>query len=120
MQSCDVYFYKLAHALRIDKMHNFLNKFGFGEATGIDLMGEKNGLLPSREWKKRKLNQVWYPGETLIAGIGQGFNLTTPLQLAHATAILANRGTIHTPSIVNKSKHEGTTGQRHRSLKHWT
>lgn len=107
VQSCDVYFYKLAHALRIDKMHNFLNKFGFGESTGIDLMGEKNGLLPSRGWKKRKLNQVWYPGETLIAGIGQGFNLTTPLQLAHATAILANRGAIHKPSIVNKSKHEG-------------
>ena len=100
VQSCDVYYYVLAHELKIDRMHHFLHKFGFGQKTGIDILGEKSGLLPSREWKKRTRNQVWYPGETLIAGIGQGFNLTTPLQLAHATAILANKGSAFTPSLV--------------------
>ena len=102
VQSCDVYFYRLAHDLKIDRMHNFLSHFGFGQKTGIDILGEKSGLLPSRAWKKRNRNQAWYPGETLIAGIGQGFNLTTPLQLAHATAILANKGSAHTPSLVVK------------------
>ncbi len=102
VESCDVYFYILAHELKIDRMHNFLSRFGFGQPTGIDILGEKAGLLPSREWKKRRRNQAWYPGETLIAGIGQGFNLTTPLQLAHATAILANKGVAHTPSVVGK------------------
>lgn len=100
VQSCDVYYYVLAHELEVDRMHHFLHKFGFGQKTGIDILGERPGLLPSREWKKRTRNQVWYPGETLIAGIGQGFNLTTPLQLAHATAILANKGSAHTPSLV--------------------
>lgn len=102
VESCDVYFYILAHELKIDRMHSFLSRFGFGQPTGIDILGEKAGLLPSREWKKRSRNQAWYPGETLIAGIGQGFNLTTPLQLAHATAILANKGVAHTPSVVGK------------------
>lgn len=102
VQSCDVYYYVLAHELKIDRMHHFLHKFGFGQKTGIDILGEKSGLLPSREWKKRTRNQVWYPGETLIAGIGQGFNLTTPLQLAHATAILANKGSAYLPTLVAK------------------
>ncbi|ORU93845.1 MAG: penicillin-binding protein 2 [Cycloclasticus sp. symbiont of Poecilosclerida sp. N] len=101
VQSCDVYFYKLAHQLEIDRMHSFLTKFGFGKKTGIDILGEKSGLLPSREWKKRTRNQAWHPGETLIVGIGQGFNLTTPLQLAHATALLANKGSALTPSIIS-------------------
>lgn len=113
VQSCDVYYYTLAHELKIDRMHNFLHKFGFGQKTGIDILGERSGLLPSREWKKRARNQVWYPGETLIAGIGQGFNLTTPLQLAHATAILANKGSAFTPSLVaninNKNQPSPTT-----------
>ncbi|HIF17726.1 MAG TPA: penicillin-binding protein 2 [Cycloclasticus sp.] len=100
VQSCDVYFYTLAHRLKIDHMHSFLSKFGFGQKTGLDINGEKSGLLPSREWKRRARNQAWYPGETLIAGIGQGFNLTTPLQLAHATAILANRGTAFEPFLL--------------------
>lgn len=102
VQSCDVYYYILAHELKIDRMHDFLQKFGFGQKTGIDILGERSGLLPSREWKKRTRNQVWYPGETLIAGIGQGFNLTTPLQLAHATALIANKGSTHIPSLVAK------------------
>ena len=101
-QSCDVYFYRLANMLGIDRMHDFLQKFGFGERTGIDLLGEKFGLLPSREWKMRKKNQPWYPGETVISGIGQGYNLVTPLQLANATAILANNGKVVTPHLVDK------------------
>lgn len=97
-----MYFYILAHQLKIDRIHGFLSQFGFGKKTGLDILGEKSGLLPSTEWKKRVKNQVWYPGETLISGIGQGFNLTTPLQLAHATAILANKGRAYTPTIVSE------------------
>jgi penicillin-binding protein 2 len=101
-QSCDVYFYRLASMLGIDRIHGFLQKFGFGERTGIDLNGEKFGLLPSREWKLRKKNQDWYPGETVITGIGQGYNLVTPLQLAKATATLANNGKAIMPYLVDK------------------
>ena len=91
-QSCDIYYYRLAVDMGIDRMHDFLAKFGFGEKAGIDLEGESAGLLPSREWKKRRWNKVWYPGETVISGIGQGYHLSTPLQLAVATAMLANGG----------------------------
>ena len=91
-QSCDVYFYELAYRMGIDRIHDFLAKFNFGQKTGIDLYGERRGLLPSRAWKKKAHKTIWYPGETLIAGIGQGYMLTTPLQLAAATATLANKG----------------------------
>lgn len=101
-ESCDVYFYRLASTLGIDDMHNFLQKFGFGEKTGIDLANEKTGLLPSREWKLEQKKQSWYPGETLITGIGQGSNQVTPIQLARATATLANRGDVVTPFLVDK------------------
>ena len=101
-ESCDVYFYRLAATLGIDHMHSFLQKFGFGEKSGIDLVGEKSGLLPSREWKRDQKNQAWYPGETLITGIGQGYHQVTPLQLARATATLANRGNVVTPFLVDK------------------
>lgn len=101
-ESCDVYFYQLASKLGIDELHSFLQKFGFGEKTGIDLVGEKTGLLPSREWKREQKNQSWYPGETLITGIGQGLNQVTPLQLARATATLANKGVVVTPFLVDK------------------
>jgi len=99
-QSCDVYFYDLAHALGIDRMHNFLDLFGFGHRTGIDLPSEGKGLSPSSEWKRIYKNQAWYPGETLISGIGQGFNQTTPIQLAHATSILAMRGVNNQPNVL--------------------
>ncbi len=102
-QSCDVYFYTLASTLGIDRMHNFLQHFGFGEKTGIDLAGEKAGLMPSREWKRQRHNQSWYPGETLITGIGQGFLQVTPLQLAKAVATLANKGNIVTPFLVKNT-----------------
>jgi penicillin-binding protein 2 len=86
--------------LGIDRMHGFLQHFGFGEKSGIDLAGEKPGLLPSREWKRAQHNQSWYPGETLITGIGQGFLQVTPIQLARATATLANKGNVVTPFLV--------------------
>jgi len=101
VQSCDVYFYDLAHDMGIDRIHDFLFRFGFGRKTGIDLTGEKSGLLPSREWKRRTRRQPWYPGETVITGIGQGFLQVTPLQLARAVAILANRGTAITPKVAD-------------------
>lgn len=100
VESCDVYFYTLAHALGIDRLHDFLTRFGFGVKTGIDVTGELDALMPSPEWKRRVHNQPWYPGETLIAGIGQGYTLVTPLQLAVATATLANRGKRWLPALV--------------------
>ncbi len=100
-QSCDVFFYDLSHTLGIDLIHAFLSQFGFGALTGIDLTGELPALLPSRNWKRRIHAQPWYPGETLIVGIGQGYNLTTPLQLATATATLATRGSNWRPRIVH-------------------
>ncbi len=98
-QSCDVYFYDLAHDLGIDRLHTFLTRFKFGEKTGIDLNGELSGLMPSREWKRRVRKVPWYPGETLIAGIGQGFVLSTPLQLAVATATLSTHGQFLQPRV---------------------
>jgi len=100
-QSCDVYFYNLARLLGIDRIHDFLSKFGFGQRTGIDMHVENAGLLPSREWKRRKMHQAWYPGETLNTGIGQGFMLTTPLQLAEATATLSLRGKRMRPHMIH-------------------
>jgi len=99
-QSCDTYYYRLAVDMGIDRMHDYLAQFGLGEKTGIDLDGESSGLLPSREWKQRRWKQPWYPGETVIAGIGQGYHLTTPLQLATAAAMLANGGKRIEPRLV--------------------
>lgn len=99
-QSCDVYYYRLAVDMGIDRMHDYLAKFGLGEKSGIDLDGESSGLLPSPDWKQRRWKQAWYPGETVIAGIGQGYHLTTPLQLATATAMLANGGRRVEPRLV--------------------
>ena len=99
-QSCDVYYYRLAVDMGIDRMHDYLAQFGLGEKTGIDLDGESAGLLPSRDWKQRRFKQIWYPGETVIAGIGQGYHLTTPLQLAVAAAMLANGGKRVEPRLV--------------------
>jgi penicillin-binding protein 2 len=101
VQSCDVFFYKLAYDLGVDRLNEYLSHFGFGHRTGIDLTGESTGLLPSRDWKRRARRQPWYPGETLIMGIGQGYFLSTPLQLAAATAAIANNGTFYTPHVVD-------------------
>ena len=91
-QSCDAFFYSLGHDLGIDRISGFLDRFGFGQPTGVDLHGERSGINPSREWKAKTRKEPWYHGETVITSIGQGFNLATPLQLAHATLLLANRG----------------------------
>jgi len=99
-QSCDVYFYDLAYRLGIDRMSAFLDKFGFGAKTGVDSTGERSGLLPSREWKRGHDGMPWFPGETLITGIGQGAFLVTPLQLANSTAAFALKGVRYQPHLV--------------------
>ena len=99
-ESCDVYYYDLAHTLGIDRLHDWLARFGFGQRTGIDLPGERRGILPSREWKRKARKQVWFPGETLIMGIGQGYFLATPLQLASAVGVIATNGLRIEPRIV--------------------
>ncbi len=105
-QSCDVYFYDLALNLGIDRIAPFLFNFGFGQLTGIDMPVENAGLLPSREWKRATRGQAWYPGETLNTGIGQGFLLSTPLQLASATATLAMRGKRVQPHLLRHIEQE--------------
>ena len=104
-RSSDVYFYRLASTLGIDRIANFLEPWGYGQATGIDIGGEKPGLLPTPDWKrkafKRPEDQTWFPGETVNLGIGQGYLLVTPLQLAHITGILAERGRNFRPRVVD-------------------
>jgi penicillin-binding protein 2 len=118
-QSCDVYFYEISREIGIDSMHSYLTQFGLGSETGIDIVGEKQGLVPSREWKRQAFsdrpNQVWFPGETIITSIGQGYMLVTPLQLAHATATLAMRGKRFRPHIVAAFENP-ITGERHLTL----
>jgi penicillin-binding protein 2 len=112
-KSCDVYFYDLANDLGVDRLHDFLAPFGFGTPTGIDIAGESSGILPSREWKqkyfKRKEDQVWFPGETINFGIGQGYMTVTPIQLAQVTASLAARGQVFRPRLV-KALRDGESG----------
>lgn len=105
--SCDTYFYGLATEMGIDNMHSYLMRFGFGQKTGLDMEGETSGLLPSSEWKTKRYQQIWYPGDTVSAGIGQGYNLVTPLQLAYATAILANDGVAFQPHLVKELRGAG-------------
>jgi penicillin-binding protein 2 len=100
--SCDTYYYGLANELGIDNIHSYLSQFGFGKKTGVDMEGEVSGLLPSTEWKMKRHNQQWYAGDTVSAGIGQGYNLVTPLQLASATATLANDGIAYKPHFVKQ------------------
>jgi len=100
VESCDVYFYDLALTLGIDRISQFLEPFGFNDLTGIDTSGELAGLVPSRQWKRRVKRTPWYPGETLITGIGQGFFLATPLHLAEATATLSRYGNQLRPRLV--------------------
>lgn len=99
-QSCDVFFYRLADKMGIDSLHDNLTVFNFGSKTGIDIPGERGGILPSKTWKKINKDEPWYRGETLIAGIGQGFMTSSPLQLAVATAALANKGRLFQPKLL--------------------
>ncbi|MEO0615492.1 MAG: penicillin-binding protein 2 [Pseudomonadota bacterium] len=121
-QSCDVYFYELAQDMDIDLMHDFLVQFGLGATLGIEIPGEKAGIVPSRAWKRqsfrRRADQVWFPGETVIASIGQGYMLATPLQLAHATAAIAMRGQRARPHLTLRDEDQltGATFEYEKSL----
>lgn len=106
--SCDTYYYSLANDLGIDNIHNFISQFGLGKKTGIDIEGEVSGLLPSSAWKMRQYNQKWYAGDTISVSIGQGYNLTTPLQLAFATMIIANDGKAYLPRLVKQIQNSQT------------
>jgi len=113
--SCDTYYYVLANDMGIDNISRFMGQFGFGQLTGIDLEGESKGVLPSQEWKRKRFKkpeqQKWYAGETISIGIGQGYNAYTPLQLAQATATLANNGVMYRPHLV-KYIEDVRTGER--------
>ncbi|MBX9868807.1 MAG: penicillin-binding protein 2, partial [Burkholderiaceae bacterium] len=106
--SCDTYYYQLANDLGVDTIHDFMQPFGFGRTTGIDLEHEKTGVLPSTAWKRanyrKAAQQKWYLGETISLGIGQGYNTFTPLQMAHAIATLANNGVVMKPHLVRMTE----------------
>jgi penicillin-binding protein 2 len=108
-ESCDVYFYDLSQRLGIDRIHDFAAPFGLGTATGLDTTNERSGILPSRAWKRRARGQVWFPGETLNVGIGQGHLLMTPVQLATMTSILASRGLHYRPHLLRAIDGEPVT-----------
>lgn len=120
VQSCDTYYYLLANEMGVDMIHDFMKPFGFGQLTGIDLQGEKRGLLPSQEWKRQSFKKPeqkkWIPGETISLGIGQGYNAFTILQLAHATATLANNGVVMKPHLV-KAIEDPHTGKRELTVR---
>ena len=102
IESSDVYFYELASKTTVDQIHSFLKPFGFGQKTGIQLTGEEEGVLPSRNWKLGRTGDSWFVGDTINLGIGQGYMTTTPLQLAVAVSVLATRGKVYKPKIVEK------------------
>ncbi|MDO9101561.1 MAG: penicillin-binding protein 2 [Candidatus Nitrotoga sp.] len=107
--SCDTYYYGLATELGIDNIYSFFSEFGFGKKTGIDMEGEVSGLMPSQEWKQKRYKQRWYAGDTVSVGIGQGYNLVTPLQLAYATATLANDGVAYRPHLLKEVQNSRTS-----------
>jgi penicillin-binding protein 2 len=111
VKSSDIYYYQLANDLGVDTIHDFMKPWGFGQITGIDVEGEQTGILPSTAWKEKRFKQKWYPGETISIGIGQGYNAFTLLQLAHATANLANDGVVMKPHLV-KQIEDPRTGER--------
>ncbi|HLD95647.1 MAG TPA: penicillin-binding protein 2 [Alphaproteobacteria bacterium] len=117
-RSCDVYFYQLAHKLSIDKMSAMMQRFGLGSLTGIDLLEEKAGLVPTRSWKERLFKRGWTLGESVNTSIGQGYMLTTPLQLAKMTAMIATGGKLITPRLFEKLSDQGgvDVNPKHLSL----
>ena len=113
--SSDTYYYKVAYDMGVDRIHDFMKPWGFGQLTGIDLEHESAGILPSTQWKLKRYKQKWYPGETPSIGIGQGYNAFTMLQLAHATATLANDGIVMKPHVV-QSIEDPVTHARRRTV----
>lgn len=109
VESCDTFFYEMAYKVGVDNISQFMNKFGFGESTGVDIYEEASGIMPSKDWKRLRYNQPWYIGDTISVGIGQGYWTTTPLQLANATAILANHGKRFTPHLLRAIHHDNAT-----------
>jgi len=103
-QSCDVYFYDLAFRMGIKRYSAAMKKFGFGQKTGIDLPHERSALMPSAEWKRKRYDKFWYPGDTVNTGIGQGYFTATPLQLAFATSIIANHGRKVRPHVLRATR----------------
>ncbi|UVM21323.1 penicillin-binding protein 2 [Pseudomonas wadenswilerensis] len=99
MRSNDTYFYDLAHKMGIDRLSSYMNKFGLGQKVSLDMFEESAGLMPTREWKRATRRQAWFPGETLILGIGQGYMQTTPLQMAQAIALIASKGKWYRPHL---------------------
>lgn len=104
VESVDTYYYKVAYRMGIDRLHDWMSSFGFGKRTGIDLPNEKRGVMPSRKWKKDTYDKDWLPGETISVSIGQGYFLATPLQVANATAMTANKGQHITPHLLKRSE----------------
>jgi penicillin-binding protein 2 len=111
-QSCDVYFYELSSMMGVEKLSGWLSHFGLGAPTNIDISGERKGILPTPEWKKARFknpgDQVWFPGETVSFGIGQGYLVVTPLQVAHMASILAMRGKSYQPRLVTGYREQAT------------
>ncbi|MEO6185326.1 MAG: penicillin-binding protein 2 [Steroidobacteraceae bacterium] len=111
-ESCDVYFYDLAYRLDVDRIHAFMEPFGYGKPTGIDIAGEQSGILPSREYKKKRYKNpsdgAWYPGDSVNFGIGQGFMTVTPMQLAQVSAVLAAKGAVFKPRLVTGIRNPAT------------
>ncbi|MHB0850852.1 penicillin-binding protein 2 [Stutzerimonas nitrititolerans] len=105
-RSNDTYFYDMAHKLGVDRMHDYMTRFGIGQRVSLDMFEEAAGLMPSREWKRARYRQAWYPGETVILGIGQGYMQATPLQLAQATALMATRGKWIRPHLARRIEGE--------------
>ncbi|MDF0729498.1 penicillin-binding protein 2 [Pseudomonas entomophila] len=99
MRSNDTYFYDLAHKLGVERLHDYMSEFGLGQKVSLDMFEEAPGLMPSAQWKRATRRQPWFPGETLILGIGQGYMQVTPLQLAQATSLLASKGAWHRPHL---------------------
>jgi len=99
MRSNDTYFYDLAHKLGVDRLHDYMTQFGLGQKVSLDMFEEAAGLMPSQQWKRATRRQAWFPGETLILGIGQGYMQVTPLQLAQATTLIASKGVWHRPHL---------------------
>src|SRR5690554_2949973 len=121
-ESCDVYFYQIGVEMGVDVMYDYLSRFGFGEDATLDVAGALSGLLPSRDWKRAVRSEPWYPGDSVNMSIGQGFFLATPLQLATATALIANRGEWVEPRLLkgirgDRSADEFLPSETHEPLK---